>query len=399
MEDELYFVSQPPETAAVNRQPTAGRQPAAFESRLRIAIIVLVVCTDISLLFSVQMYLILSTIDPAAASWTRALRGSMSYWYSWALLVFPVVWTSRRFPLGRNNWFRHSMVHITGALLTASCHTVICATLYWLIDAETQTAATWMSALLSQAVYYFCWDLLIYMAIAGLEHAVRHYRESQTQQLHAVQLRSQLSQARLDALRMQLNPHFLFNSLNAIAELIHENPELADEMLTRLGALLRRILDERGDLTVPLHQELEFAEEYLQIEQTRFSDRLRVSIDLADPIEHFPVPSLILQPLIENAIKHGIAKDQGEGFIQISAFRRENTVCIQVINGCPDDPIANQLPERHGLTIVRQRLQERYGDLAYLDVETPTVGRFVATIHIPIENNVFREADAHPKSR
>ena len=165
------------------------------------------------------------------------------------------------------------------------------------------------------------WTLMTYAAIAGLSYALAYHRESQESAIRAANLEARLAEARLKTLEAELHPHFLFNTLHAISTLVHVQPESADRMISRLSDLLRITFARSGAARIPLQEELEFLQKYLEIEQTRFQDRLTVSYDIDPDTLDAEVPRMILQPIVENAIKHGIAPRSGPGTIQIIAAR------------------------------------------------------------------------------
>jgi len=214
-------------------------------------------------------------------------------------------------------------------------------------------------------------------------HYYKAYRERERQ---AAALATELVQARLQALRMQINPHFLFNTLNTISALIHENPDAADRMVVRLSELLRRTLD-RGEVQeVPLREELEFLRSYLEIEQMRFADRLTVRFDIEPKTNELLVPHLILQPLVENALRHGILPREEPGRVEICARvvegqHLELKVCD---NGNGLSP-ANSTPEREGIGLknVRSRLAQLYGGAQEFTVGNTSGGGVEARIRIP----------------
>jgi two-component system, LytTR family, sensor kinase len=198
-------------------------------------------------------------------------------------------------------------------------------------------------------------------------HVAEHYREARDRELRASQLEASLADARLQLLKMQLQPHFLFNTLNTIAELVHENPSEAERMIGGLGTLLRETLE--GGLTdlVPLAKELELLERYIAIQRVRFGDRLRVTIEVPNDIRQALVPSLVLQPLIENAIKYGLAARLGTGAIEVRAERRGESVTIAVADdGQGFAP--GSMREGVGLGNTRARLAELYGSQQTFEV-------------------------------
>ena len=163
--------------------------------------------------------------------------------------------------------------------------------------------------------------LIVYWTIVGVSHAIAYYRKYREGQMHAILLESRLAQTQLQMLKMQLQPHFLFNTLNAISSLMHQDVELADQMLARLGQLLRTTLESAGTQEVSFKQELEFVELYLEIERARFGERICLEQEIEVSALDGVVPTLILQPLVENAVKHGIESQLAPGIIRIAAER------------------------------------------------------------------------------
>jgi two-component system LytT family sensor kinase len=214
-------------------------------------------------------------------------------------------------------------------------------------------------------------------------HYYRAYRERERQ---TAALATELVQARLQALRMQLNPHFLFNTLNTISALIHENPDAADRMIVRLSELLRRTLD-RGDVQeVPLREELEFLRSYLEIEQMRFPDRLTVTFDIEPKTQDLLVPHLILQPLVENALRHGILPREEAGRVEISARVVDGQrLELKVRDNGNGLPATNGSPEREGIGLqnVRSRLAQLYGAAQQLEIGNASTGGVEARVRLP----------------
>jgi LytS/YehU family sensor histidine kinase len=203
--------------------------------------------------------------------------------------------------------------------------------------------------------------------------------------LKASQLQAQLAQAQLQALKMQLHPHFLFNTLHAISSLMRRDVDAAERMIARLSDLLRLTLENVGAQETSLRQELEFLESYLEIEKTRFRDRLQVKMDIEPETLDARVPNLILQPLVENAVRHGVAPHAAPGLIEISARLKENKLEIQVRDngaGLPDARRA-QIKEGVGLANTRARLEQLYGAGALFGLSNRDKGGLVVSLTIP----------------
>jgi LytS/YehU family sensor histidine kinase len=243
----------------------------------------------------------------------------------------------------------------------------------------------WASFAQRQYLMQLDWLLMTYSAIIGLSYALDYRREAQARAVNAATLETRLVEARLKTLQAELHPHFLFNTLHAISTLVHTNPDAADRMISRLSDLLRLTFDGAGAPAVSLQEELEFLQKYLEIEQIRFQDRLSVQYDVDAETLDAEVPRLILQPLVENAIKHGISPRSGRGLVQISSRIQEGAVWIEVrdngvgLNG----QARSRLDSGVGLSNTRARLECLYGPAHRLEFSEGAEGLAVQ-MQIPL---------------
>jgi two-component sensor histidine kinase len=224
-----------------------------------------------------------------------------------------------------------------------------------------------------------------FWAFWGIAQALRFYQRSKDRERHEAELESRLVQARLQALRMQLNPHFLFNTLNSIASLVYEEPQAADEMIGSLSELLRLALDDSTGQEITLREELNFLDKYLLIEQARFGERLRIEKEIEPEALDATVPILILQPLVENAVKHGIETQLAPGVVRVVAKKSGDKLLLQVAdNGRGAEAASDgKLKEGVGLSNTRSRLRELYGEGGSLIIRAGETGGFLAEIQIP----------------
>jgi LytS/YehU family sensor histidine kinase len=239
------------------------------------------------------------------------------------------------------------------------------------------------------------YGILLYGMIIIIDYAFEFYHRYQEKALRAAQLETQLAQAQLQALRMQLHPHFLFNTLNAISVLIQKDPELARQTLGQLSELLRLTLDNAGAPFVTLKAELEFLERYLQIERTRFGDRLAVQMNIAEEALPAQIPNLILQPLVENAIRHGVNEQRGPALLQISAPRNNGKLHLEVRDngrGLVQQPESAER-EGIGLANTRSRLSRLYGEGYSFALSNAAPGGVIASLEIP-----FHEQKEHTQN-
>ncbi len=241
-------------------------------------------------------------------------------------------------------------------------------------------------------------NLPIYWIIVSVAHALLFYRRSQERERKAFELAAGLAQAKLQALRMQLQPHFLFNTLNAISTLVHRDAHAADEMIGNLSDFLRLTLETADQQEVPLRQELDFLDRYLAIEQVRFGDRLRVTREITPEVLSALVPSLILQPLVENAIRHGLEPSRQAGLLTISANRADGLVRLVVRDngvGLKPTPAASGR-EGIGLANTRARLRELYGEAARLELKDGPAGGLAVEISLPFHTELIAPATSTP---
>jgi two-component system, LytTR family, sensor kinase len=336
--------------------------------------------TGIGLAFAAQFY-VSSVKAGQPISWQSAIVWSLGDWYVWALLSIVVLKLARRFPLEGKEWAICLAIHLCGSLVTSVAYIFVRAGLATLQSHLRGQSADFLEAFSSLLIKTLFFNALIYWVIVSVAHALNYYRRYRERELRASELERNLTAAKLKTLQMQLNPHFLFNTLHAISALMHKDVNAADRMISRLSELLRRALDSSEAQEVPLRQEIDFLRRYLEIEQTRFGSRLEVQFAVPDGTADFLVPNLILQPLVENAIKHGIEPNARRGVIEIGARLEENWLVLEVRDNGGGLP--NGYDERIGLANTRSRLAQLYGNDHQFDIQTLASGGASATIRIP----------------
>jgi signal transduction histidine kinase len=343
---------------------------------------------------SVQMY---AFQGPDA---NRTLADLLIYtvptWGPWVVATPGIIWLGRRFPLDRDTWGRTLPVHLLAGLTATAAHLGFFA--FWTLQAapsppDVAWANFTIGLLGSEWVFV---NLFVFGLILGGQQAVRYARQARDRELKASRLEAQLQEVRFKALKMQLHPHFLFNTINAISTLVlKHDTERATAMLDRLSTFLRMALEERDTQTVPLARELAFADAYLQIERVRFSDRLSVEVDVEEDLRSVEVPHLILQPLVENAVRHGIAPLERPGTLRIEGTRVGRRLRLVV----EDDGVGlsegqatdNGRPQGVtdagglGLSMTRDRLRAAYGDVYRFDIEPGPEGGVRVVVELPIE--------------
>jgi two-component system LytT family sensor kinase len=307
--------------------------------------------------------------------------------FVWLGLTPFVLYFARRFPLERRKWLKNSLLHFS-ASIAFSLVGLLTYVAVALLVGHYSGLRPFLEIFRSQFITTFHFELLTYWAVIGLYHALDYYRKYRERELRAAQLETNLAQAQLDALRMQLHPHFLFNTLNSISVLMAEDVKQARRMLTRLSDLLRASLENKGAHEVTLKEELEFLESYLEIEQTRFQDRLTVRMEIDPKALDARVPNLILQPLVENAIRHGIAPRAAAGLVEIRARRDNGMVQLEVSDNGVGLGAASpeSLMKGIGLSNTRARLEQLYGASHRFELHNGEGRGLTVTIAIPFHS-------------
>lgn len=331
------------------------------------------------LIFSGQFYISSSQFG-RAVPWRQALISSLTDWYVFAVLSLIPIALARRFRLDGHLWKRNLYSHLFASIGFSAAYCLIRA-VFWQ-TASTGAARTYGGTFTELLLKTWHFNLMIYWVVLTVCHAFDFYRRYQERATCSADLEKRLAEARLQALQMQLNPHFLFNTLHAISALVHQDADAADRMISRLGELLRHALESTDQQEVTLREELDFLNRYLEIEQTRFGERLQIEMGVSPDTNDLLVPNLILQPLVENAIQHGIEPRAKAGKITISANQNGGTLTLQVKDSGSFNP-TGEFKEGVGLSNTRLRLQQLYGDRQTFIPETAPGGGFRATISMP----------------
>ncbi|MEA2261677.1 MAG: two-component system, LytTR family, sensor kinase [Acidobacteriaceae bacterium] len=330
--------------------------------------------------------------------WWHYLVAWLSGIYIWAILTPVILFFGRQFPIDRRPRLRPITLHLLLGAGFSTFELSLESILYSKLNLFPMMKG-FRETLAQMLVKGFHGGVLQYWMVLGVQWGVLYYHRYQERsgevlkiELRASELQSQLARAQLNALKMQLQPHFLFNTLNAITVLVRQQKSKdAEQMLGHLSDLLRGVLEDVDAQEVSLRRELEYLQLYLAIEQVRFPDRLRVEISADSVTQEAFVPQLILQPIVENAIRHGIGRSSSAGLIQIRASKINARVELQIEDDGPGlSPSDSSKDQGVGLANTRARLRQLYGDDARLEIEDGDRGGVIVTMSIP-----FR--DCHPE--
>lgn len=315
-------------------------------------------------------------------TWKFALTTALADWYTFGVLSVPALWLARRFHFDPAHWRRSLAVHGAAGAVFAVAWVGLRVGIEAYRARERQPNFSYAEAFHWTLVRSFYFNLLVYWVIVGASHGIEYYRRYRERELRASELEKLLAEARLQALQAQLNPHFLFNTLNSISTLMHRDVEAADRMIVRLSELLRLALGSAGAQEVPLRDELEFLRRYLELEQIRFGPRLVVDFRVDPDTLDLAVPNLLLQPLVENALKHGLAPRKAGGRIEISARRDGDRLRLAVVdNGAGPGP--HTRGSGLGLANTRARLEHLYGAQQEFEFGPRPEGGFAVRITLP----------------
>jgi two-component system LytT family sensor kinase len=344
--------------------------------------------TAIGIFFAAQIR-VASTAKGHAVSWAQALYWSLGDWYEWALLAPPIFWLARRFSFGRARWPLSLAAQLLAGVAFATVHAAMCAGAA-VLQASYQGAPAHFAAEFRRLMANrFPFNLAVFAMLVAGWHAWNYYRESRDRATQATELAAQLAEARLHALRMQLNPHFLFNTLNSISSLMLKDVYAANQMLARLGEFLRRTLETANEAEIPLRRELDFARQYLDIEQVRFGPRLSVAFRVEPALLDAAVPNLILQPLVENAIRHGVERTPQPNRLEVNVTRDNGSLQLRLTNSAGaglEDGSRAAFAEGVGLSNTLHRLRQLYGDAHQFNLATNDAGGATVSITIPFRS-------------
>lgn len=305
------------------------------------------------------------------------------------------------YPISRRRFGRAIWVHLFGMVLFLPllvCVDLLLRTLVGIFVAEHRLQIESIAHIfLNNISYFHALAPFVYCTTLGMANIEVYYRKYRQTRETSDDLEARLTQARLQLLKMQLHPHFLFNTLNAIVTLIHRDKVVARAMIQNLSELLTYSTQTRNTPMTTLGEELAFIRKYLDIEKVRFGENLDIVYEVDESLARFPVPSLLLQPIVENAVKHGTARKRGAGCIQINVKRRPNALCIQISDNGPGLGAVKAKPSGTGIGLrnTRERLEHQYGGRAHFSITNLPEAGVLVTILIPINPYDHDHQDPH----
>lgn len=341
--------------------------------------------TFVGLVISIS-FIIARSASGQSADVLNVLNSQLLRFQIWAAFSPVIIFLDQKYRAKFKSWFFRFPVHFGSSIVWSAAVLGVYGIIVWFLDGLINSKfSTLAEVFATVAVFNFAMGIVGYKIILTTNYALDYYKKFQDEKHRSARLEAQLAQAQLNALKMQLQPHFLFNTLNSISNLALEDPRKTVQMITRLGDFLRLTIDSNGTQKMSLEQELEFLKNYLEIEQIRFRDRLDVKFNIAPETLSAKVPNLILQPIVENAIKHGIAKSFSAGEIRIIAKRNADVLQLEIQN---DGAFLNGngfINEGVGIANTRERLQQLYGNEFRFELNPLETGGARVVLEIPFE--------------
>lgn len=364
---------------------TTRSSSAAARRRLAIGLAYLAGATLFAL-FTFSVYTTTALADREYINYRRTILFELTGGYSIMLLIPLVLRFMKRYPIGVRNWTRRVPLHLAVSVAFGASLTLM----MWGSRTVMFRVLGWGPFNYGHLGYRFIMEyekqFAIYWSIYGIASLFAYARESRERELQASRLEKQLTEARLNALKMQLNPHFLFNTLNMISSYVYEDARTAEKMITKLSDLLRLTLNDADQQEVPMQKEIEFLDAYLAIMKARFQERLSVALSIDPAARKLLIPHLILQPLVENSIRHCTSDFARPGEVRLAASPREGFLRVVLEDNGPGIPGQGTDPARNGIGLsnTRMRLQQLYGGNHRFELVNRDEGGLRITLEVPI---------------
>ncbi len=342
------------------------------------------ICTVVALFTSTQLYLKMMTSNP---SWAKMFFVQFLAWQTWGMLSFLIFWLGKKFRIDRQSYFRGLLIHIPMAILIVLLYLLFYTTISTFFQSGGYIQDSFTANFKAFFLKLFHWHFFIYMAIIGLVHALEYYTELKSREVEAVNLEKELALSQLNALRAQLAPHFLFNTLNNVVSTIKQKKEeVAVSMLIKLSEFLRMTILESRQEQIKLKEELDFVKRYLEIEQFRHKE-MQVCFSISEKTYDIFVPGFILQPIVENAIKHGISRSTTAKKMEIRTELLPNRLKILIYNEGPSPLMRDRLKQGIGLINTLKRLEKTYQGRASFQLQAVANGALVELL-LPLSPSI-----------
>ena len=368
----------------------AGEPGVSRERRVNFALIIFAIATVVAVLYSLERYFY-RQINGQEVSLGQLVPAEIVFTYIWALLTPLVMWVGRRFPVWGTHArdARHWVAQLVAMVSFVFLHVALFTGASLLVAGDGASPGRLFTTYLAS---WFTLDSIVYCTLLTVFHAVVYYRVSQDRALRASQLEARLAQAQLQVLRMQLQPHFLFNTLHSISALMHRDVKRADSMIAALSDLLRMSLRSVGVQEVDLREEVEFLQRYLEIMSLRFGDRLSVVLDIDPLVLDARVPTLVLQPIVENSLRHGFGEGMRGGHVRVVVALDGDMVRCEVVDNGRGIPPGG-LREGVGISNTRARLRHLYGERFSLELLANPGGGVRVALSLPYHSLERTAAD------
>jgi two-component system, LytTR family, sensor kinase len=357
-------------------------------SRVARISLLLLLCGAVGLMYAGQLRL-LTLLYKMRMTWAEILRWELTRWFLWPVFIPAILWFSRKRFYYSSSKIRFALEHLLASVIISLAHLGLFSLVFLLIIRLQNVFPTETLWQIFRMIFTldFHIGIAVYATIVIADHAFQYSRRE-------ADLRTRFAEAKLDALRMQLHPHFLFNTLNSISALLHKDPEAADEMIGELGNFLRLTLQNPGKHEVTLQEELNFLKSYLEIETVRFRNFLKVSYQIQEETLPALLPNLILQPIIENAIRHAIAPRKESGAIEVRSSILNGDLFLQILDNGPglDGNGGKEFTEGIGLRNVKERLMLHYGASHTFRLSNRPEGGLQVELQIPFRTMSEQEA-------
>ena len=353
------------------------------------------IATFLAIIFTFDKYILSNYIRGGSVTIAEAAVWSVATWYVFALLTIPLLKFVRQFPLRKKTAAARILLYFFASIIFSIAHTT---TTYIIWYKRVGFKVVLSEGFILQLLSHYAFNLIIFSIVIGLYYLIEYYRIYHERELRTAELKALLSQSRLQVLKMQIQPHFLFNTLNGIAALMYEDVDKAHTMLSRLSDLLRIALESTERQEITLQKEITFLKSYLDIQELRFQGRLQINVDTPKETLNALVPNMILQPFVENIFTHGFEPLRNKCKIEISSRIKDNSLILQISDNGPGFPETENIDESSGIGIsnTRKRLHQLFGEDFTIEFTNNSNAGMKVTMAIPYRDENELPMDIDP---